>query len=274
MVTDCEKQSTYPDDRKRSGYFARFTRGLFASDAISRFGQDAVLLAVYVASREDQLHYRHAPRLWRAEIMTVLNFGSNKRMLAARKTAVDCGLLFYRKRTQRKAAEYWTMVPDWMPWRKSGVPSGVPERNVKPPVAFRSGTSEAVSCSGAERQTERQTERILNPVPKKKKKADAFDAFKCDLPEQLNTDAFREAWRSWCQHRREIRKPLTPTTTQKQLKKLASLGAVHAVAAIEHSISGGWTGIFEPSKPQPPVDTRPTLADRPLRDVLRQESQR
>jgi hypothetical protein len=70
-----------------------------------------------------------------------------------------------------------------------------------------------------------------------------------DLPDVLNNDVFLEAWADWVRHRSEIRKPLKPTTIKKQLKKLAAMGVVRAVAAIEHSIANGYQGLFEPKTP-------------------------
>lgn len=68
------------------------------------------------------------------------------------------------------------------------------------------------------------------------------------LPHQLDDPEFREAWQRWHDHRAEIRHPLTPTTERLQLKKLAAWGSERAVAALEHSISNGWQGIFEPEQ--------------------------
>jgi hypothetical protein len=64
------------------------------------------------------------------------------------------------------------------------------------------------------------------------------------LPPTLDTAEFRAAWLEWEQHRREIRKPLKPTTTSKQLAELAAIGAPAAVKTIQRSITNGWTGLF------------------------------
>ncbi len=66
-----------------------------------------------------------------------------------------------------------------------------------------------------------------------------------EIPGELDSDVFREAWGRWTAHRKEIKKALTPSTTAAQLKKLSAIGEVRAVAAINHSIEAGWTGIFE-----------------------------
>lgn len=68
------------------------------------------------------------------------------------------------------------------------------------------------------------------------------------FPVELSSPDFAAAWNTWEKHRREIRKKLTSSTIQKQLKKLAELGEAHAIASIEQSIEKGWTGLFEVRK--------------------------
>ena len=50
------------------------------------------------------------------------------------------------------------------------------------------------------------------------------------------------AWADWCQHRKEIRKPLTAKSCEQQAKALLGHAAPDQVLAT--SISNGWTGIF------------------------------
>jgi len=66
-----------------------------------------------------------------------------------------------------------------------------------------------------------------------------------DLPFELDTPAFRETWGSYIQHRKEKRSTLTPTAVARALKQCEAWGEARAIAAIEHSITMGWTGIFE-----------------------------
>jgi len=70
-------------------------------------------------------------------------------------------------------------------------------------------------------------------------------ALSVDIPQELQTDGFRQAWETWQTHRREIRKALTRLTASRQLADLAGMGEVRAIAAVEHSIKNGWTGLFE-----------------------------
>lgn len=69
------------------------------------------------------------------------------------------------------------------------------------------------------------------------------------FPPGLDTPAFRAAWADYEQHRREIRaKRLGDTARRHLLNRLMLLGEERAIAAIRHSISQGWQGIFEPDK--------------------------
>lgn len=98
--------------------------------------------------------------------------------------------------------------------------------------------------AGAAPRTSHSFEPVTEPVersvadaPSAKKKASKFDPLTCK-PAGVSD----QAWADWCQHRKEIRKPLTATTCAKQAKMLAGHHAPDAV--INQSISNGWTGLF------------------------------
>jgi len=65
-----------------------------------------------------------------------------------------------------------------------------------------------------------------------------------ELPFQ--SKPFADMWADWMTHRKEIRKPLTATAAKYQLRKLEVMGEKRAIAAIEHSITNSYQGIFEP----------------------------
>lgn len=56
-----------------------------------------------------------------------------------------------------------------------------------------------------------------------------------------------KAWADWCQHRKEIRKPLTAKSCEQQAKALVGHAAPDQVLAT--SIANGWTGIFPEKGP-------------------------
>lgn len=70
-----------------------------------------------------------------------------------------------------------------------------------------------------------------------------------DLPRSLSESSeFVAAWESWKSFRKEIRKPLTPSTIEQQLRDFEDWGPSRAVAAIRFTIGKGWQGLQEPPK--------------------------
>lgn len=65
------------------------------------------------------------------------------------------------------------------------------------------------------------------------------------IPDALNTPEFNAAWETWLAHRRSAHRTPTPQAMRLQLNRLSSIGPQRAIAAIEHSVANGWTGIFE-----------------------------
>lgn len=66
-----------------------------------------------------------------------------------------------------------------------------------------------------------------------------------DLPQELDTEAFRSAWADWLVYRRERHLALPKEKSVKTLfKRLAKHGSTAACAAIENSIANNWQGLF------------------------------
>jgi hypothetical protein len=65
------------------------------------------------------------------------------------------------------------------------------------------------------------------------------------IPLLLNTPKFRNAWDEWRSYKRHRRQTLTSDTMKRQLNKLCGMGEERAIAAINHSIEQGYTGLFE-----------------------------
>ena len=69
------------------------------------------------------------------------------------------------------------------------------------------------------------------------------------LPSHLDA-SLESAWNDWQEHREEIRHPLTEKAALACLKRIEEFGTERARMAIEHSIAGGYRGIFEPTGKQ------------------------
>lgn len=78
----------------------------------------------------------------------------------------------------------------------------------------------------------------------------AIDArFIFNMPESLDTEAFRASWAEWVAFRKtELKKPLKPMGIKKQIKMCREWGEQAAIQAIENSITNGYTGLFDPRK--------------------------
>jgi hypothetical protein len=91
------------------------------------------------------------------------------------------------------------------------------------------------------------------PAKPKKKRDESFDpvAYLDESAKEgaynnlAESEAFKAAWADFVQHRKEKKSPLAKTATRMQLKKLAAWGSYRAIQAIERSIAGGWTNIYE-----------------------------
>ncbi len=77
------------------------------------------------------------------------------------------------------------------------------------------------------------------------------------IPVTLNTTEFAESWSAWQKHRREIKRPLTGSTTAYLFRKLEKWGPEKSARAINRSIEMGWRGLFEP-EPDPSGDDGPS----------------
>lgn len=79
-----------------------------------------------------------------------------------------------------------------------------------------------------------QNQKPVATAPKKSHKFDPLAAKPANVSEK--------AWADWCQHRKEIHKPLTAKSCEQQAKSL--LGHASPDLVLSTSISNGWTGIF------------------------------
>ena len=109
----------------------------------------------------------------------------------------------------------------------------------------KSPTNQGTNNQGTNQVTSNQGKQGAN-APSKSAKFDPLTA----KPENVSL----EVWADWCQHRREIHKPLTAKSCEQQAKALANHPTPDSVLVL--SISNGWTGIF----PDKPVSTSPALA--------------
>lgn len=76
-----------------------------------------------------------------------------------------------------------------------------------------------------------------------------------ELP--FDSEEFKAAWESWKSHRKEIRKPLTPTSIKQQMKQFALLGETLSIETIQYTIGKGWQGLVVPESAPKANGTKP-----------------
>lgn len=65
-----------------------------------------------------------------------------------------------------------------------------------------------------------------------------------EIPSDLDSPEFLEAWQRWIEYRRTINKSLKDVGAKKQLEEFSKAGVVASIKAIDESIKQGWTGVF------------------------------
>ena len=225
----------YPTDRKNSGYFARFTKALFASNAVSETGKDAFLLVLYVASIEDRTHYNKPAKLWRSQLMEATAISSPKAILAARSKAIELGLLHYCEGSRTSQPIYWTLVPSWLELHMRRVPN----RNVKTSTRSKS-----------EHETEHETERLQEPSTQYPNKGASLSVSpskakttkpQWKMPEGVNADH----WQDWLTHRKAKRASNTPSAWSR-IEREAAKARMTIPSVVQTCAERSWVG-FESS---------------------------
>jgi hypothetical protein len=110
------------------------------------------------------------------------------------------------------------------------------------------GWVKAEGTSGNFRQTSPKSRVEKSSVEKSNKR---------DFPEKLNHQKFIQVWTDWEKHRKEIKHPLTPLASARQLKMLSVYSVDEAIAIIEKSIQNQWRGLF-PEKSNTPGQPKKT----------------
>lgn len=68
-----------------------------------------------------------------------------------------------------------------------------------------------------------------------------------DLPAELNTQEFKEAWAKFVEYRKERKKPIYQVSMVAKWKQIAAWGVEPAIEAVNNSIANCWQGIFPPT---------------------------
>ncbi len=106
-----------------------------------------------------------------------------------------------------------------------------------------------------------------DPNSKERRGEEKREETKPEVPfEKLLTDNMTnpnviEAWTRWCAYRKEVRKKLTKSTAEGQIKLLGKLEPQVIIATIENSITNGWQGLFPDKVSVSPAHTLTVVND-------------
>lgn len=119
---------------------------------------------------------------------------------------------------------------------------------------------------------------LFSPIGKgigKGKKGSAEGKQLPDMPEKLSgVEGIESAWSEFIQHRKEIKKPLTPLAARNILDSLSERPQ-DAIAALEMAIRRSWQGFewswFDKEKPNGGNGSSPHHSSAPMRSISEQE---
>lgn len=246
-------QITYPG---RPQFFAhKFCRLMVKTCLCQELGTGAFALLATIAHTEDAAHYRRAVTWFNSQLESVLGM-SRDQLIRVRAKCVDGGWLYYKPGSKGRAGRYWVIVPryaeglDDLP-TDEGTDDFPSQIQTESTMESRLQTRRNPDCKPAP----------FNPVPVPDPKEGAVASAESEkrkrttknpgreaitIPDELDNTEARQALEDWQQHRKELRKNLTPSAEQSLLRKWSKIGPARFIAAVEHSIGNGWLGIFEP----------------------------
>lgn len=142
--------------------------------------------------------------------------------------------------------------------RPTGVPSSIDVRQARREITKSPDKNRGRSQSASERPSKPEEKRNSAPDEPQSEQFTLDDntvvcpccsgngriTLDVEIPSELRTREFIEAWARYVAYRIELKKKMKPSTQRAALAKCERAGAQASIDAIEESISNGWTGIF------------------------------
>lgn len=119
-------------------------------------------------------------------------------------------------------------------WSKSAAKKAKPNRR-------KSEITTQLDPNQNQNQNHNQNQSIIPPNPPAGGKG--FDWF-AELPGELDTEEFKQAWLDWVSYRHSIKRPLNPASAPAAFRKAIEVGAAAAIKGFETAMANGWQGAF------------------------------
>ncbi len=237
------KKSTYP---KRPRFFAhQFVRLLTKAAAAQQIGPEACWLLAVIVHQEDAVHYRRGVTFYNEQLLPLCGFGSKKRLVEARRKAIDAGLLYYEAGGKSTPGTYWVLVPKGAQ-RVSDGPCDAGDDDICRSESERQRDQETICRSVSERK----------PHPKRNGKGSPFN------PTPVPTPNLSSAAPPAPEDEAEGNVPKTPQgffdrwnrfATAKGLRVAKVLSKERAVKIKQRLNTSGWFELFEEALTKLPV---------------------
>ena len=91
-------------------------------------------------------------------------------------------------------------------------------------------------------KVDKDTKELMVPVIKE------LDRIPWSSPLPFESEEFSNAWKSWINYRKEIKKPIKEITIKAQWAEFVKWGEQKSIISIDLSIKNGWQGLFEPAR--------------------------
>jgi hypothetical protein len=183
------------------------------------------------------------------------------------------GYIVRRRRPDNRCSYVVTNSKKWF-WSRTDLRASTGTENS--PGAATTNTEDCASPvhrtvpAGTENCASNKERHDSDKTETKPKRRSGGDPSLLELPSWLR----RESWTDWCQHRREMRRPLTEIAAKKSISCLDRyrVDGHSPERVIDHSITNGWQGLYpprekammEPMLPatSPPIEVAPSPSAR------------
>ncbi len=260
---------------QRPPYFANRVLRLAIKTALAQHcGTEGLALLSVIAMTEDARRYRSPVTFWNEQLLPLVGFAKWERLDRTRQSLIDAGWLIYEPGGRHRPGRYRvTIPPDLEAVADVPVDEGlILDPPLDPPLDIPQRESRRVSTGGTTGVSRGGTFLPVpepSPIPKpepenkgaavaagdvppaiskasKKRTRSTADAHESAVfPKELDTPEARRALEDWREHRRQKRNRLTVIQQSKLLAEWAAKGSERFVAAVDRSIAGGWSGVFE-----------------------------
>jgi hypothetical protein len=253
----------YP--KRESFHSHRVVRLMAKTAAASTIGADACWLVTLVAHQEDTCRYKKPISYSNEQLMLLAGIQTKRRFWRIRQAAIEGGWLHYEECGTRKPGVYWTLIPDrFADLPDTGATDGLGVKtapnqdglgaemapNVTPNPAPNVAPNPAPPSTLDLNPDPDPKEKRASPPRKSKEQQLADTKAEVVFPQELDTQAVRDAVYQWLEYKTFDKK--SPYKSAQGVNLLLKRFVKHGAAAfcdrVSYSIENNYHGVFEPER--------------------------